>query len=307
MLSTLLLAVSCSGSSNASTTTTTTTTATTGDTSYVAVYKALTWANATVTFPTACTMTVVATGVPPYHDPYYLGPSSTQSVTGVVATTASGLQLTVVPYTAANITSSTNTINICPTKGSATTATNLGPIGFAISGEFLYNAFEATSNPALADNVSYNYTTGGVTYTPSFIDKCNSHPTPVSAGYTWHLHGVPLCLSNAGSLGTPSHIIGIALDGYPVYGGYDNTGALVQVSQLDACNGITSPTPEFPSGAYHYVLPVGVTNKYSSLNCYTGTVSGTLMAKMDKLGCRMRNRFNVDKKKEHDWMVKMGM
>jgi hypothetical protein len=55
------------------------------------------------------------------------------------------------------------------------------------------------------------------------------------------------------------------------------------------------------------VLPVGVTNKYSSLNCYTGTVSGTLMAKMDKLGCRMRNRFNVDKKKEHDWMVKMGM
>jgi len=305
VLSTTLLAASCSGTSSASTTTTTTTT--TGETSYVTAYKALTWANATVTFPTSCTMTVTATGVPPYHDLYYLAPSTSASVTGVVATTASGLQLTVTPYIAADIASSTNTINICPTKGTSTTSTNLGPIGYTTAGEFLYNAFEATSTPALGDNVSYSYTTGGVTYTPAFIDKCNSHPTPATTGYTWHYHGVPQCLSNVGSLGTPSHIIGIALDGYPVYGGYDNTGAVVQVSQLDACNGITSATPEFPNGAYHYVLPVGVTTKYSSLNCYTGTVSGTLMAKMDKLGCRMRTRFNVDKKKEHDWMVKMGM
>lgn len=32
-----------------------------------------------------------------------------------------------------------------------------------------------------------------------------------------------------------------------------------------------------------------VTNKYSSLNCYTGTVSGTLMAEMKKKACRMRD------------------
>ncbi len=282
-----LLLASCSATS---TTTTTTTTTTTGDTSYVAAYKALTWTNATVTFPTSCSMTVTATGVPPYHDAYYLAPSSTASVTGVVATTASGLQLTVTPYTASSIKSSTNTINICPSKASTTTSTNLGPIGFDTAGEFLYNAFEATSTPALGDNVSYSYTTGGTMYTASFIDKCNSHPTPVNVGYTWHLHGVPLCLTpSVGSLGTPSHIIGIALDGYPVYGGYDNTGAQIQVSQLDACNGITSPTPEFPNGAYHYVLPVGVTSKYSSLNCYTGTVSGTLMAEMKKKACRMRD------------------
>jgi hypothetical protein len=295
MLYLALLATGCGGSSSSAATTTTTTT--TGDTSYVSAYKALTWTNATVTFPTSCTMTITATGVPPYHDPYYLAPATSASVTGVVATTASGLQLTV-----------TNTINICPTKGTRTTATNLGPIGYVTSGEFLYNAFEATSTPALGDNVSYTYTTGGVTYTPAFIDKCNSHATPVNVGYTWHLHGVPLCLTpSVGSAGTPSHIIGIALDGYPVYGGYDNNGTVISVTQLDACNGITSPTPEFPNGAYHYVLPVGVTTKYSSLNCYTGTVSGTLMAQMDKLGCRMRNSHTVDKKKEHEWMMKMGM
>ena len=27
----------------------------------------------------------------------------------------------------------------------------------------------------------------------------------------------------------------------------------ITASQLDACNGITSPTPEFPDGIYHYV------------------------------------------------------
>jgi hypothetical protein len=28
-------------------------------------------------------------------------------------------------------------------------------------------------------------------------------------------------------------------------------GKAIAVSQLDACNGITSPTPEFPTGVYH--------------------------------------------------------
>lgn len=70
-----LLLLSCTAAS----TTTTTTITTTGDTSYVAAYKALNWTNATVTFPTSCTMTITATGVPPYHDPYYLAPSSSAS------------------------------------------------------------------------------------------------------------------------------------------------------------------------------------------------------------------------------------
>ena len=77
--------------------------------------------------------------------------------------------------------------------------------------------------------------------------------------------------------GGPSHLIGIAADGFPIYGGRDINGKVISVSQLDACNGITSPTPEFPNGVYHYVLPEGVTDKQSSLNCYAGTV-GSAMA-----------------------------
>jgi hypothetical protein len=311
LLSVIPTLTSCSGTSTAATTTSTTTTSTGSSgtpNAYTAVYKTLSWGSAaTVTFPSACTMSVTTTGVPPYHDPYYLGPVSTAYPTQV-ASTPSGLKLAVTPYTPASIVAGSGTFNICPTKASTTTATNLGPIGMVTSGEFLYNAYEATQTPALGDNVSYTFTSNGTTYTASFIDQCNSHATPLTMGYTWHLHGVPTCVTATvdGASG-PSHIIGIALDGFPVYGGRDINGNVIPVSQLDACNGITSATPEFPSGAYHYVLPIGVTNAQSSLGCYAGTVSATLMAKMDRLACRMRNAHTVDPKKEREWRMKMGM
>ena len=91
----------------------------------------------------------------------------------------------------------------------------------------------------------------------------------------------------------PSHIIGIALDGFPIYGGRDINGNVISVSQLDACNGITSATPEFPSGAYHYVLPIGVTTEYASMNCYSGTVSAQAMAAGRKLACNMKTMLAV--------------
>jgi hypothetical protein len=48
----------------------------------------------------------------------------------------------------------------CRGTSTTTISTNLGLIRFDTTGEFLYNAFEATSRPALGDHVSYNYTTG---------------------------------------------------------------------------------------------------------------------------------------------------
>jgi hypothetical protein len=129
-------------------------------------------------------------------------------------------------------------------------------------------------------------TSGGVHETASFIDACSSHPTPLTGGYDWHHHGLPTCLVNQidGSSG-PSHLIGIALDGYPIYGGRDINGNTIAVSQLDACNGITSPTPEFPNGAYHDVLPIGVTSGRSSLNCFAGSVSQSQLAMATKYIC----------------------
>jgi hypothetical protein len=142
----------------------------------------------------------------------------------------------------------------------------------------------------MSDNVSYTFTSSsGVKETASFIDSCNSHPTPISGGYTWHHHGLPFCLASQtdGSSG-PSHLLGFALDGFPICGGRDINGSVFSTSQLDSCNGITSATPEFPSGAYHYVLPIAVTGSQSSLNCYSGTVSQTQMASAKKLKCTMK-------------------
>jgi len=200
--------------------------------------------------------------------------------------------MSLVPYTPLSITSNTVTVNICPEKASSTTSTNMGVIGYMLSGEAIYNAFEGggTQVPAMSDNVSYTFTTSaGVTETASFIDSCNSHPTPLTTGYTWHHHGIPVCLVSQidGSSG-PSHIIGFALDGFPIYGGRDVNGNVIDVSALDSCNGITSATPEFPSGAYHYVLPIGVAGKQSSMNCYAGTVTQTQVASAKKLMCTMK-------------------
>jgi hypothetical protein len=65
-------------------------------------------------------------------------------------------------------------------------------------------------------------------------------------------------------------------------------GNVITPSQLDGCNGITSATPEFPHGAYHYVLPLNVTSYQSSIGCYTGTVTAGQMAQAYRRHCDMR-------------------
>jgi YHYH protein len=253
-----------------------------GAVSYAAAYKAAKWSSAvTVGFPDACTMTLATTGVPPYHADYYLGPVSSQNPTSVAATPVTHMELAVYAYDSSNIAGASTTFNVCPAKAAITTATGLGPIGYTLAGEALFNPYEANgSTPALTDNVSYTFTTSaGKVETASFIDGCNSHAAGGPGSATWHYHAVPSCLTaQLDGAGGPSHLLGIALDGFPIYGGRDVNGNAVQVTQLDACNGITSPTPEFPGGVYHYVLPIGVTGKQSSLNCYAGTVSRTQLA-----------------------------
>jgi hypothetical protein len=258
---------------------------------YPAVYKTLAWdASASVTYSGSCSMTISTTGVPPYHDAYYLAPLSTDYPTQVAIAPVSGLQLAVVPYKLSSIQGSIATIDICPAKAASTTSTNMGAIGYMLSGEPIYNAYEGSGTPAMSDNVSYTFTdSSGMSQTASFIDKCNSHATPLTAGYNWHYHGIPICLAaTVDPADGPSHMIGIALDGFPIYGGRDVNGNIIALSALDTCNGIASPTPEFPNGIYHYVLPLNVTNKQSSLTCYSGTVSQVKLALAKAVACARR-------------------
>jgi hypothetical protein len=254
----------------------------------------MTWGpTVTVTFPNTCEMTITTSGKPDYTpNAYYLAPASAGMNT-VAYTSVTRTALAVISYAttiAPTLKGSSITVNICPTVASSTTATSLGAIGYLISGTAMFNPYEMdASTPAVSDNASYTFTdSNGVSQTAWFLDQCASH----SNGSTWHAHGNPNCItSQVDTAAGPSHIIGIALDGFPIYGGRDINGNTISTSQLDACNGITSPTPEFPNGAYHYVLPIGVTTKYASINCYTGTVSSFTMAQARKLACNMKMMF----------------
>ena len=244
--------------------------------SLAAGYKQAKWAsNVSVTYPSECSMTITTDGQPNHAiDTYYLEPPIGSYTTVVAHASQSGMALAVVPYSV-GAGGPPVSFNICPTKAATTTATGGGGIGLMISGPALFNATEGENGKAaaLSDNVSYAFTDStGTARTAKFIDRCNGHPTPNLSGNTYHYHGLSSCITaQVDSVGGPSHLIGVAADGFPIYGGRDLSGKVITLAQLDECNGITSATPEFPNGVYHYVLPEGVTNFQSSLRCYAGT------------------------------------
>ncbi len=301
----LLYAIGCGGSSSSTATSSAT------PNSYTAVLKTIAWGSTvSVTYPSACEMTLTTTGQPNYTpNPYYLAPAS-GSETVVAYTASSKMAMALISYAdvASSDKGSTATISICPAKAATTTATGLGAIGYLISGTDMFNPFEADgTTAAVADNASYTFKdANGVTQTAYFLDQCDSHTN----GMAWHAHGNPACVTSQVDTATgPSHIIGIALDGFPIYGGRDIDGNVVAPSSLDSCNGITSATPEFPSGAYHYVLPIGVTTKYASINCYSGTVSASTMAQGRKVACNTKTMMAMIKanRKKPDTEARMTM
>lgn len=163
------------------------------------------------------------------------------------------------------------TISTNPVTATAPTSTSLGPIGVMISGAVLFNPYEGDSSTvATASNFSVKDAAGNEV---AFLDSCNGHPTPMGQ---YHYHALPKCVTaTVDQPGGPSHIIGVAFDGFPIYGDRDVDGKQVKAAQLDACSGITSATPEFPNGIYHYVL-LDAADSTSSIRCFTGTVDPSL-------------------------------
>jgi hypothetical protein len=153
----------------------------------------------------------------------------------------------------------TTSVPTDPVIADATTDTGGGAIGVMISGGVLFNPYEGDG---VTVAVSSNFTQNGV----PFLDTCNGHPLP--DGGTYHYHGVPYCITDeVDTDGEHSVLIGVLLDGFPVYGPQGADGAAP--TDLDACSGHTGPTPEFPNGVYHYHLTE--TAPYS-IPCYKGEV-----------------------------------
>ena len=112
---------------------------------------------------------------------------------------------------------------------SSASDTNLGAIGVAVNGVVFFNQY-AAGFQALDDEF--------LTF-----DAYNGHPAPPMGVYHYHVEPVWLTAD-------PTSLIGVLLDGFPVYGPLDTGGATP--SDLDMCHGHTSATPEFPEGVYHY-------------------------------------------------------
>lgn len=172
------------------------------------------------------------------------------------------------------------TIPLSPKMASHVTKAPLGSIGLMISGAVLYNPFEGDDKTvAMASNFYLVNKDGKKVW---FIDSCNGHPTPIEGAY--HYHALSNCVASQVDKETgPSHITGIALDGFFIYGSKDINGKQIDRSLLDECNGIYSKTPEFPEGIYHYVLP-GTNDETSSIRCFKGVVDIKQIMPMPPMG-----------------------
>ena len=216
---------------------------------------------------------IIANGIPNHkRDAQYAVPKA-----GVVVPDASTATIADDPTKAQNY---DFVITTTPQYLTTTTSAPLGSIGIMISGSVLFNPYEGDGNTvAMANNFSLTDASGNKVW---FVDSCSGHPTPLQGEY--HYHGLSSCVtSEVDTPDGPSHIVGLALDGFPIYGAKDIDGKAVPVSSLDECNGITSATPEFPNGIYHYVLP-GTTDETSSIRCFHGEVDKSQIQQMPAMG-----------------------
>ena len=149
------------------------------------------------------------------------------------------------------------TVPLTPVYQDATTATGMGTIGGIISGAVIFNPYEGDGTSVAVDN---NFDVDGV----PFLDSCNGHPLP--SGDNYHYHGVPYCITDTlDTAGEHSKLLGVLLDGFPVYGAQGSDGT--EPTDLDECSGHAGVTPEFPDGIYHYHLTESAPY---SIDCYHG-------------------------------------
>lgn len=168
-------------------------------------------------------------------------------------------------------------IPLNPVLNTTATDTSLGTVGVAINGLPIYNPFEDQNQTAATGRI---------------FSGCCGHPQQ-NGIYHYHKYPTCLrfmkgdvwqsekdkCdeIDTLVASGGHSPLIGFALDGWPVYGpvGWKDTNRQSKLlkssytgatdtfgnpsyvpasGDLDECNGLVSPTPEYPEGIYHYVM-----------------------------------------------------
>lgn len=151
-------------------------------------------------------------------------------------------------------------ITLSPQLTAEPTFTGLNEIGVIISGAPLNNPYEADQEYVALDDA---FVENGI----PFLDSCNGHPTPPGA---YHYHGISVCTTKVvDSPDQHSVVIGIALDGFPIYGSQDKNST--PPTNLNQCSGHVGPTPKFPDGIFHYHLTQ--VSPYNMV-CFSGVIEG---------------------------------
>ncbi|MBI3395877.1 MAG: YHYH protein [Spirochaetia bacterium] len=140
-------------------------------------------------------------------------------------------------------------IPMSPTKNTGTlsgTQNGLVSIGIGVNGLAIFNKAAnppdtlSTEAATFDDQEGHPETTGSFHHHSQFINGDGTGGSPASLNLT------TLASSN---------LIGVALDGYAIYGqfcGSATTGQNATASGLDAYHGHTTTTPEFSTATYHY-------------------------------------------------------
>lgn len=197
-------------------------------------------------------VTIKTTGVPDHKSAYYA--TNNPLYEAYSGTTFGGNTFAKNPNQIATQ-SFTFKIPINPKVDANHAATPLGVIGVALNGVALYNQYAGPNNQALTGEIA------------SF-DKYYGHPTNTGQ---YHYHVEPLYLTTVKS--TKSGLVGFLLDGFPVYGPQEESGATLTSNDLDAYHGHSHTTIDFPTGTYHYHFTGDA--PYLNGNGYYGT-AGTV-------------------------------
>ena len=200
----------------------------------------------------------------------------------------------VIPRSPVNDSTGGHDATNCPeANGDYECAAALGEVAIAINGVPFYGPEDGPGGDAVASqHGAYEEDRQ-----PIELGVCHAHS---GQGGTFHYHAdanclhwhpeegetildynisTPAAVAENTANGSHSSVIGVAMDGYPIYGlwGYDDQMNIVEMKSsyklkegetgyngiddyvfvqglghLDVCNGHFGPTPEFPEGIYHY-------------------------------------------------------
>ncbi len=169
---------------------------------------------------------IYATGVPDHKSPYFLDTDWEEEQHE--AYTVSGFRLN--PNRIATHEYEFR-IPLYPTEASTKSTTPMGAMGVAINGVPLYNQYAAGGADLTREIFSF--------------DKYAGHP---DGGGRYHYHIEPTYITeNKGE----DALVGVLLDGFPVYGPMENNETLSS-DDLDDYHGHFGATADFPEGIYHY-------------------------------------------------------